>query len=248
MISAGSHRPSGAMAAPARSAASSLSRAQSRSAARRALTNTMVDRCAWIRSSTRSSTAGQIDARRGPSSSPGSFGDRGPAGRLVMSSTGTCTVTSMVFALFGATISTGAAPPRKCAVSSTGRTVADRPIRWAGRGSSASSRSSDSARWAPRLVAQTACTSSRITVSTPRSDSRADEVSSRNNDSGVVIRMSGGRLAKARRSCVGVSPVRMPTVMSGGAMPSRCAACRMPVSGVRRLRSTSTAKALSGLT
>ena len=58
-----------------------------------------------------------------------------------MSSTGTSTRTSMVFAVGGATISTGAAPPRKRATSSTGRTVADSPIRCAGRGSSASSRS-----------------------------------------------------------------------------------------------------------
>ncbi len=87
----------------------------------------------------------------------------------------------------------GAEPPRKRATSSTGRTVADRPIRCAGGvSSSSSSRSSESARWAPRLVPATACTSSTITVSTPRSDSRACEVSIRNSDSGVVIRMSGG--------------------------------------------------------
>jgi hypothetical protein len=60
--------------------------------------------------------------------------------------------------------------------------------------------------------------------------------------------MSGGRLAKARRSSAGVSPVRIPTLMSGGGRPSRAAACRIPVSGARRLRSTSTASALSGLT
>ena len=57
-------------------------------------------------------------------------------------------------------------------------------MRWAGESSSASRRSSDSARWAPRFEASTACTSSTITVSTPRSDSRAAEVSSRNRDSG----------------------------------------------------------------
>jgi hypothetical protein len=198
----------------------------------------MVDRCASMRSRTRSSTAGQIDARLVSSS----------VARLVMSSTGTWTLTSIVFALGGWTISTGAAPPRNRAVSSIGRTVADSPMRCAGRGSSASSRSSESARCAPRLVAQTACTSSTITVSTPRSDSRAEDVSSRYSDSGVVMRMSGGRLANARRSSAGVSPVRMATVMSGGGSPSRCAACRMPLSGARRLRSTSTASALSGLT
>ena len=63
--------------------------------------------------------------------------------------------------------------------------------------SSASSRSRVSARCAPRLVAQTAWTSSTITVSTPRSASRAAEVSSRNSDSGVVIRMSAGRRANS---------------------------------------------------
>jgi hypothetical protein len=165
-----------------------------------------------------------------------------------MSSTGTSIEISIVLAVGGATTSTGAAPPRKRATSSIGRTVADRPIRWAGRGSSASSRSNDRARCAPRLVAATACTSSTITVRTLRSASRADEVSSRNSDSGVVIRMSDGVRANSRRSSAGVSPVRMPTVMSGGATPSRWAACRIPANGERRLRSTSTASALSGLT
>ena len=95
-------------------------------------------------------------------------------------------------------------PPRRPGGRSpTGRCVAR------ARSSSASSRSRDTARCAPRFVEHTACTSSMITVSTPRSDSRAAEVSSRNSDSGVVIRMSGGRRAKARRSSAGVSPERM---------------------------------------
>ena len=42
--------------------------------------------------------------------------------------------------------------PRNVATSSTGRTVADSPMRCAGRSSSASSRSSETARCAPRLV------------------------------------------------------------------------------------------------
>ena len=63
-----------------------------------------------------------------------------------------------------------------------------------GLSSSASRRSRESARWAPRLVPATACTSSTITVSIARSVSRACEVSIRKSDSGVVIRMSGGRL------------------------------------------------------
>ena len=90
-----------------------------------------------------------------------------------------------------------------------------------GASSSSSSRSSDSARCAPRLVPTTACTSSTITVCTPRSDSRAAEVSIRNSDSGVVTSTSGGVRANCRRSSAGVSPVRMPTVMSGTGSPSR---------------------------
>ena len=165
-----------------------------------------------------------------------------------MSSTGTTTFRSHSLVDPGATTSTGREPPRKRATSSIGRTVADRPMRWAGSSSSSSSRSSDSARCAPRLVPATACTSSTITVSTPRSASRACEVSIRNSDSGVVIRMSGGVVASLRRSDAGVSPERTPTVMSGSCSPRRAAVCRMPVSGARRLRSTSTASALSGET
>ena len=79
-----------------------------------------------------------------------------------MSSTGTETVRSQFFRDGGATISTGAEPARNCATSSLGSTVADSPIRWAGLGSSASSRSSDTARCAPRLVPATAWTSSTM--------------------------------------------------------------------------------------
>ena len=96
------------------------------------------------------------------------------------------------------------------------------------------------------MVPATAWTSSTITVSTPRSDSRACEVSIRNSDSGVVIRMSGGLVAILRRSAAVVSPDRTPTLTSAISWPSRSAVCRMPASGARRLRSTSTASALSG--
>ena len=58
--------------------------------------------------------------------------------------------------------------------------------------------------------------------------------------------MSGGRVARARRSAGGVSPERMPTLTSGSGSPRRTDSCRMPVSGLRRLRSTSTASAFSG--
>jgi hypothetical protein len=53
-----------------------------------------------------------------------------------------------------------------------------------------------------------------ITVSTDLSASCAFEVSSRNNDSGVVIRMSAGDFWNLARSPAGVSPVR--TAIAGG--------------------------------
>ncbi|MDF2555076.1 MAG: hypothetical protein K0R60_971 [Microbacterium sp.] len=96
-----------------------------------------------------------------------------------MSSTGTTTVMSNVLLAGGATMSTGAAPPRNRATSSIGRTVADSPMRWAGFSSRASRRSRLTARCAPRLVAATACTSSMMTVWTPRSVSFAWLVSIR---------------------------------------------------------------------
>lgn len=163
-----------------------------------------------------------------------------------MSCTGTTTDRSNSLVEGGWTISTLPRGARYRATSSTGRTVADSPIRRAGRGSSSSSRSSERARWAPRLVPATACTSSRITVSIPARASRAAEVSIRNSDSGVVIRMSGGRVASARRSAGGVSPERIPTRMSGSGRPRRTDSWRIPVSGLRRLRSTSTARAFRG--
>ena len=220
----------------------------SRSASLRELVKTIVDRCCSTRSTTRSSTCGQIEVCRALAAADPEDTSSSTTPSSVMSSTGTTTFRSHFFSDGGATTSTGAAPPRNRATSSTGRTVADRPIRCAGRSSSSSSRSRETARWAPRLVPATACTSSTITVSTPRSDSRACEVSIRNSDSGVVIRMSGGLVASLRRSAVVVSPDRTPTATSAIAAPSRSAVCRMPASGARRLRSTSTASALSGET
>ena len=193
----------------------------------------------------RSSTCGQIEEGW---PSPAAFPASSPvaAASSDMSSTGTMTCSSIRLSEAGWTMSTSWLPPNRAATSCTGRTVADRPIRRAGRGRSMSSRSRLTARCAPRLVPATACTSSTITVSTLRSDSRAADVSRRNSDSGVVMRMSGGRVTSRRRSGAGVSPVRIPTVTSGVASPRRAAACRMPTSGARRLRSTSTASALSG--
>ena len=68
----------------------------------------------------------------------------------------------------------------------------------------------------------------------------------RNSDSGVVISTSGGLAMSWRRSAGGVSPDRTPTLMPGAGRPRRSAILVRPVSGVRRLRSTSTASALRG--
>ena len=155
----------------------SLSRAVSRSASRREFAKTIVERCCSTRSTTRSSTCGQIERPRRPrpvDAGPVEVARLDGARASLMSSTGTTTV--QLEPLLGA----GAArprparrrrgtgrPPRSAAPSRTGR-CAGRVAR-----SRASSRSSDSARWAPRLVPATACTSSTITVWTPRSVSRA---------------------------------------------------------------------------
>ena len=62
----------------------------------------------------------------------------------------------------------------------------------------------------------------------------------------LAIRTGDTPAQERARSAAGVSPVR--TAMRAGvnASPRRSAACAMPWSGARRLRSTSTASALSG--
>ena len=222
----------------------SLSRAVSRSARRRELTNTIVERCAVTRSTTCRSTCGQIDPW--PAVPAGAVTPGAVAVRSVMSSTGTRTVRSKRLSEPGATTATGRSPARNRATSCGGRTVADNPTRWAGASSSASRRSRLSARCAPRLVPATAWISSTITVSTPVRVSLAAEVSSRNSDSGVVTSTCGGRARCRRRSSGGVSPVRMPTVTGADRTPSAAASRAIPASGARRLRSTSTASALRG--
>ena len=89
--------------------------------------------------------------------------------------------------------------------------------------------------------------SSTMTVRTLRSVSRADDVSIRYRDSGVVINTSGGRRIIRCRSRAGVSPLRIATVGAwGSGVSSRSAACWMPASGARRFFSMSTASARSG--
>ncbi len=85
-----------------------------------------------------------------------------------------------------------------------------------------------------------------MTVSTSLRNAPAFEVSSRNSDSGVVIRMSGGVRLMRARSDAGVSAVRMAVRISGGSWPAARMACSIPTRGARRLRSTSVARARSG--
>ena len=100
-------------------------------------------------------------------------------------------------------------PTRNLPTSSMGFCVADRPMRVSRRPHSASSRSSDSARWLPRLLAATAWISSTITVRAVARPARPEsEPSSTYSDSGVVTRMCGGERRIAVRSACGVSPVR----------------------------------------
>ena len=75
----------------------------------------------------------------------------------------------------------------------------------------------------------TAWISSTITAVVEANIARACEVSIRYSDSGVVISTSGGLRSICARSFCGVSPVRMPTVMSPP----------IPFSGARRFFSTS---------
>ncbi len=142
---------------------------------------------------------------------------------------------------------TAAVPTRKRATSSIGFWVAESPIRPMRRPHSASSRSSDSARWLPRLLCATAWISSTITVRVPPSMARPDsEPSSTYSDSGVVTRMCGGWRRIAARSDCGVSPVRTAVRMSTSGSPSRASSSRMPASGASRLRWMSLDRAFSG--
>ncbi len=121
-------------------------------------------------------------------------------------------------------------------------------MRCNGRRVRCSSRSSEIARCAPRLVGISEWISSTMTVSMDASASRAREASIRYNDSGVVIRMSAGaRMNRARSRC-GVSPVRIATSGTTNVSPRAAATRLMPAIGARRLRSTSTASAFSGET
>ena len=120
------------------SPASSLRRWARRSARRRLLVKTMVLRCARMSSRIRGWIAGQMLVRISPprTGPPGcsSMGRTSP--RRAMSSTGTTTWISRGFRDPASTMATSRpspAPPRKRAMVSRGRWVADRPMRWSGR-------------------------------------------------------------------------------------------------------------------
>jgi hypothetical protein len=105
----------GSEASPSRSACSSFRWAVSRSASRRELAKTMVERCSPIRSRIRFSTCGQIDGVRGGACSSSRVlgaGLAAEAPRSLMSSTGTTIDSSHDFSAGGATMVTGCAPPR----------------------------------------------------------------------------------------------------------------------------------------
>ena len=122
--------------------------------------------------------AGQID--RLPAVSPGTATMSDSTSGSAMSSTGTSIRTSSGLRTPASTIlHSRPGPVRKRPTSSSGRCVAERPMRCTGRPAWRSRRSSVSARWAPRLVCATAWISSTITHSTPSNSSRAREVSIR---------------------------------------------------------------------
>ena len=133
-------------------------------------------------------------------------------------------------------------PPTNRATSSSGRCVADSPMRCTSRPAVTSRRSSDSARCAPRLVAATACTSSTITVvdgaqhlaRVRRGEQQVQRL--RRGDQDVGRR---GAASPARSALRRVAGAHADARSSGSARPSRSAAARMPASGPRRLRSTS---------
>ena len=177
-----------------------------------------------------------------------------------MSSTGMTTSISRVLEMPASTMATSRGvsgadqPPRKRATSASGRCVADRPMRCGDVAVISSSRSSERARWAPRLVGARAWISSMMMVSTPTSVLAAFDVNMRYRLSGVVISRSGGRRTSFWRSLADVSPVRMATSgRKNGRRPRRGRSppgarrrgrCRR--AAPRRFFSTSKARARSG--
>ncbi len=211
-------------------------------------------------STTRSATDGHTDSRSASlaalpetTSLPSSSTTTSPM--RSKSATVDSTSTTICLSIGGAMTATesGSTALTYRATSLTGCTVADSAMRCTLLPVSCSSRSTLSAKCAPRLVPMSACTSSMMMVSTSANAARACEVNNKYSDSGVVIHTSGGFLACLVRSLWGVSPVRTATRIGAispvpTCAPARCAICCSPTSGLRRLRSISKASAFNGET
>ena len=139
----------------------SVSARATRSAMRRVLTNTSVVRCASMRARSRPYTSAQT--------SPDITASSGDSGSSSARSRSLVWPVSTMVQVPGVPSSQ---PVRKWATVSMGRWVADSPMRVTGRPASASRRSSESARWAPRLLPATAWISSTMAVPTLASMAR----------------------------------------------------------------------------
>ena len=229
------------------SPAISLSRAHRRSASRRELANTMVERCARDqRWTSRRSTAGHTLVRSSGEAAEGPIAGLARRGEVLDRDDH-----RELQPLLARRLDHGdrAArrrgrwrPPRPGGPWPTGRCAA-RAVPGAHRGAPATAPGASRA-WSRRPSGPRRRSRSRR----ERRASRACDVRSRNSDSGRGDQDVRGMLANRRRSSAGVSPVRTETSTTGSGRPIRWAAPRIPTSGERRLRSMSTARAFSGET
>ena len=233
------------------SSASSLRRRARRSASRRLLTKISVERWARISSSSSGYMAGQIDRRRfsPPATSLRLSGaERSPPSSR-MSSTGTTTSISSSLAEPASTTVTGRGrpspswPPRKRAISASGRWVADRPMRCRAPPSSATTRSSRS-RLSDEVGAALGPGHGVDLVDDHRADAgqhlrpargeqQVQALGGGDQDVRRACAASAGARAGGCRRCAPPPRSRAPRRPSGR-RPPRC-----PASGPRRLRSTS---------
>ena len=157
-----------------------------------------------------------------------------------MSSTGTTTCRSSSLRVPASTSSIGRPPETKRPISSSGRWVAERPIRCGGPPVSRSSRSSESARCAPRFVPATAWTSSRISVSTPRErlarrrgEHQVERLGRRDQDVGRLLDELAPLL---RRRVAGADADAQRSSRARRAARAGCARCRSSAPSAARRR------------
>ena len=140
-------------------------------------------------------------------------------------------------------------PPRKRAISSSGRCVAERPMRCGGARTRRSSRSSVSARCAPRFVPAIAWISSTITARTraehpaPAHARQHDVQRLRRRDQDVRRLAQHPRARRRRRVARAHGDADLGKLLAAASKRSRSSA-----SGRSRLRWTSLLSALSGET